>query len=398
MTERTLVPRVGFNATLLSISNDYRAAGIHRYIVGLLAALADQGECALTVFTAEPRAGEVLPAAAAVRSTPPVTRHRWARILWEQCVLPFAARRSRADVVHGAAYAVPALCTVPTVATVHDLSFFRLPATFPARQGAYLRAATRTAVRRAAALIAVSEFTRGELVALLGADPARIYVAPNGLDPACRPLSPDAIAEYRRRAGLPERFILTVGTLQPRKNLGTLLTAYAELARRRREDPPVLVVAGAPGWGDDDPRARVAELGIGAWVRFTGFVPAADLPALYSAATVFALPSRYEGFGLPALEAMACGTPIVVSAAGSLPEVSADAGLAVAPDDVSAWADALAAVLADPTRAATMRERGLARSQAFTWARAARATAAVYRAVAGAQARPARSGSGHGAL
>jgi glycosyltransferase involved in cell wall biosynthesis len=372
--------RVGFSATLFSTTADYRAAGIHGYIRGLLTALAEEPGCQVTAF-GPAAALEALPGAIRRRPVPAYVRRRALRIAWEQLALPWALARTRSDLVHGPAYAVPLLAGPPAVATVHDLSFERLPETFGRGQAAYLRLATRTAVRRAAALIAVSEFTRRELVALLGASAARVHVVPNGVDAAFRPATPAGAAAFRERVGLPERYLLTVGTLQPRKNLGTLLEAYA-LLRRAGAQPPDLVVAGAPGWGEEDPRRQAAELGLAAQVHFTGFVPAAELPALYGAAALFACPSRYEGFGLPVLEAMACGTPVVVADAGALPEVAGEAGLAVGPDDVAGWAAALGAVLADPARAGAMAEQGLARAAGFSWPRAARETLAVYREVA----------------
>lgn len=376
-------PRVGFNAALFSPTRDYRAAGIHRYIVGLLTAQAQDGGVCQTVFApgAEGRDAlrGVIPAAD-VRAAPAAVRRPFPRIVWEQTALPLALARAGADLYHGAAYAMPMLAGVPAIVTVHDLAFFRVPETFPRAQGFYLRAATRWSARRAAALVAVSAHTRRELIDVLGADPGRVHVVPNGADDTFRPLPPDDVQAWRRRAGLPERFFLTVGTLQPRKNIGTLLAAHARL---RADDPttPDLVVAGAPGWGDDDPVRRVADLGLAGHVHFPGYLPPEDLPRLYNAATVFACPSRYEGFGLPVLEAMACGTPVVVSDASSLPEVAGAAGVLVGPDDTAGWAAALSALAADPDRRAALSAAGLARAARFTWRRAARETTAVYRHV-----------------
>jgi glycosyltransferase involved in cell wall biosynthesis len=372
--------RIGFNAALFSPTRDYRAAGVHRYIAALLDAAGQIDDLCFTVLVpraAHAEASQRWPAHD-VRAAPAQVAHPTGRVLWEQLVLPAALRRARVDVYHGPAYALPLAPTVPAVVTVHDLSFLRLPETFPRAQGAYLRVATRRAVRRAEAVVAVSEFTRRELVDLVGADPARVYCVPNGCDPACRPLPAADVEAWRAAAGLPARFILTVGTLQPRKNLGTLLDAYARL-RGRLADAPDLVIAGAPGWGDEDLGRRAQALGIGARVRFTGYVPGESLPLLYNAATLFALPSRYEGFGLPVVEAMASGTPVIVAAAGSLPEVAGGAGVVVDPLDAEAWASALAALLADAGRRAALGEAGLARAARFTWDRAVRETAQVYR-------------------
>lgn len=380
-----LALRVGFNAALVSFTNDYRAAGIHRYIVALLTALAGHEELAVTAFSADPAARVVLPPPLRVRSAPPWSRHPLGRIAWEQMALPWLLRPSQFDLMHGPAYAMPRFCRVPAVVTVHDLAPFRLPETLPRLQGAYLRAATRQAVRHAAALVTVSAFTARELVSLLGADPARVSIVQNGRDPACRPLPAEDVAAYRARAGLPPRFILTVGTLQPRKNLGRLLEAYAELRRRDPSAPP-LVIAGSNGWGRESLPARTAALGIAGHVRLLGFVDAADLPLLYNAATVFAYPSRYEGFGLPVLEAMACGTPTVVASGSSLTEVAPHAP-SVGPDDVAGWADILQALLSDPSKRALLVNQGLQRAAEFTWKRAADETAAVYREAAQAGVR-----------
>jgi glycosyltransferase involved in cell wall biosynthesis len=309
-----------------------------------------------------------------------------ARIAWEQFALPLALRRAGVTVSHGAAYAMPRFAPVPSVVTVHDLSFFRVPSAFPAAQGAYLRRTLRHSVRHAAAMIAVSEFTRRELMSMLGADPARIHVVPNGLDDHFKPAPPAACTLFRAQAGLPERYILSVGTIQPRKNLGLLLEAYAAL-RQRLPDAPDLVVAGAPGWGDSALAERAGALGIASHVHLPGFVSADDLPLLYAAATVFALPSRYEGFGLPVLEAMACGIPTVVASGSSLTEVAGDAALVAGPDDVASWVDALYTLLHDPARAARLAAAGQRQAARFTWRDAARGTSDVYHAVLARAAR-----------
>lgn len=382
--------RVGFNAALYSPTQDYRAAGLHRYIGALLGALDALEDLELTVFA--PAAA--LPQLAAslrraeLRAAPDRVGRPLPRILWEQARLPLAAARAGLGLLHGPAHALPLLAPAPMVVTVHDLSFFRLPGSFPRSQGAYLRAATRLALRRARAVIAVSAFTARELVELLSVDPARIRVVHNGCDPDCRPLPPDEVRHWRRARGLPERFILSLATLQPRKNLGLLLEAYARLLA---VDPaaPDLVLAGGHGWGEDDLPARAKALGLGNRVRLTGFVAQADLPWLYNAATLFAYPSHYEGFGLPVVEAMACGAPVVVAATSSLPEVVGGAGLALPADDPGRWAAEMAALLADEGRRAAMRRAGLVQAARFSWERAARETLEVYNRAAGGRV-PAR--------
>lgn len=385
MPESSAPPRIGFNALLMSASGDFRAAGLHRYTHAMLQALADEPSVAVSAYTADPAARGALPAAIGVDPAPAFARGRAGRIAWEQFGLPVALLRSGARLYHGAAYAMPALCPVPAVVTIHDLSFIRMPEAFPRLQANYLKLATRLSARRAAALVAVSEFTAREVVRLLGVPAERVHVVPNGCDPRCRPLPTDVVAAYRARSGLPERFVLAVGTLQPRKNLDMLLRAYATL--RRDWDaaadgaPPALVVAGGQGWGGLDVEAHAAALGIADDLYLPGFVPEDDLPALYNAALCLAFPSRYEGFGLPAVEAMACGTPVVVSDASSLPEVVGEVGLRVPPDDVAGWAAALRHLATDEPARRALAERVPARAATFTWRRAANQTVGVWRSV-----------------
>ena len=200
-----------------------------------------------------------------------------------------------------------------------------------------------------------------------------------GVDPGFCPILPVARAALRQKYALPERFILSVGTIEPRKNLTALLDAYHTL---RQSDPDLgLVIAGRRGWRSAGFFERLQALGLEATVRLLGPVPDADLPALYSAAEVFAYPSLYEGFGLPPLEAMACGTPVVVSNTSSLPEVVGKAGLLVEPHDIAGLAAAIEAALTDTARQADLCARGLMQARCFTWEAAARATLQVYQDV-----------------
>jgi glycosyltransferase involved in cell wall biosynthesis len=241
---------------------------------------------------------------------------------------------------------------------------------------------TRLSARRAARVIAVSAHTASDVVARLGVPPERVAVVPNAVGEEFRP-EPDArvLAEFRAAKGLPERFVLFVGTLEPRKNVAGLLRAFARVAAAEPEVP--LVIAGGKGWLYDEIFALHKQLGLGDRVRFTGYAAAEELPRLYAAATVFVYPSFYEGFGLPPLEAMACGTPVVASNASSLPEVVGEAGLTVDPRDEGALAAALLLLLRDPDRRAALRAAGLARAAGFSWARTVRETRAVYESAGG---------------
>ncbi len=384
--QETTAPRIVFNAALWATTADYRAAGISRHIAGLLRLLARQGEVSLTVTVADGGAGRQLDRQAQVVNLPDWARRPVGRIVCEQAYLPLLCRSRRAQLLHAPAYAMPLACPVPAVVTIHDLSFLRLPATFGRFQATYLRLATAHAVHHAAALIAVSEFTRRELMDLLGASAERIYVVPNGVDDAFRPAPPSAVAAFRTRQGLPERFILAVGTLQPRKNLVTVIEAYGRL-RAMMADPPALVIAGAPGWGRDEVAQRTRELGLETLVRRLGHCGDHELALLYSGAAVVTVPSLYEGFGLPVVEAMACGTPVIIAATSSLPEVAGDAALRVPATDIDRWAGALQAVLEEPHLSSQLSAAGLDRARDFSWSRAASQTLSVYRQVMGQSAR-----------
>jgi glycosyltransferase involved in cell wall biosynthesis len=253
---------------------------------------------------------------------------------------------------------------------VHDLAIYRHPEWFPQGQWLSVRLAVPRSLRRADAVIAVSGNTAKDVQELFSVPAERTHVVPLGAGPEFRPLAPAAVEAERRRLGLPERFILFFSTIEPRKNLATLLDAWERMGRT-----PPLVVAGGWGWRSDELRARLEAAGEG--LRLYGQVPAQDLPSLYGLAGCLAHPAWYEGFGLTPLEAMACGTPVVCSDSSSLPEVVAGAGMLLPPGDAGAWAEALGSVLEDPGRRRAMREAGLRRAAELTWERAAARTWAV---------------------
>ena len=375
-------PRIGLSAHLLSLAGDYRGAGINRYISGLLTHLPQAApELEIVAFVGEARLrDEPPPDVRLAYPLWPTANRRVTRIAWEQLAQPFALWQHGIDLVHGMAYALPLLRTARGVVTVHDLSFLLYPAVFNRVNRLYVSAITRQTVRRAQAVIADSTNTRDDLVRLLGVSPQKVVAIPLGVDAKYTPATPAQLDAFRQRQGLPDRFILYLGTLEPRKNLPVLVRAYAEL---RRADPaaPTLVLAGGAGWRYAPLFGLVEELGLKDSVLFPGFVPQVDLPLWYAAAEVLAYPSLYEGFGLPPLEAMACGTPVVTSTASSLPEVVGDAGMLVPPDDPAALAHALHHLLTEADLRAEMRARGLARAAQFTWQRTAQMTAEVYQRV-----------------
>ncbi len=302
------------------------------------------------------------------------------RLRWEQWELPRRARAARARLLHLTGFGAPCWRPCPTVLTVHDLIGYLFPANLPPVARFYWARWLPFSIRFAGRIIADSEHTRRDLERLLGVPRERITVIPLAADERFRPISdPVRRADVRDRYDLPASFILYVGTLEPRKGLDTLVNAYASLAA---EFPHALVIAGKKGWYTLPLFRQIEALGLRYRVRFTDYVDDADLPVLYSLADLFVFPSRYEGFGLPPLEAMACGVPVISSNAASLPEVIGDAGVLVPPDNVGALAAAMRQVLVDETLRANLRARGLARAGRFSWDETARQTAKVYEGLA----------------
>jgi len=267
----------------------------------------------------------------------------------------------------------------PSVLTVHDLIFHLFPQHHKRLNRWYLNAALPRYCRHADAIICVSRHSKGDLVQLWDVDPDKVHVVYEAADPRFRPVPPAQVAAVRARYGLPERYLLTVGTIEPRKNLGRLLDALAQL-RATGEDVR-LVVVGSMGWLYQDFLDKLARFEPRHAVVQPGFVPDADLPAVYSGATMTVMASLYEGFGLPVLESMACGTPVVSSRAASLPELGGGAARYFDPENVDQMAAVIGAVWRDPDRRQDMRTRGLAQAARFSWARAAEETMRVYDAV-----------------
>jgi glycosyltransferase involved in cell wall biosynthesis len=303
------------------------------------------------------------------------------RLIWSLWHAPRDLRRRPVDVFHGVTgFELPGRGPWALVTTVHDLVPLRLPALVPARHRWAVRCLLGGALRRARRVIAVSEATRGELLARYRLPPTCVVVVPEAAAPHFAPPSPSALAATRARYSLDRPYVLFVGFLEPKKNLGVLLEAVARLRRTGAWGVTELVVVGVPGWGPD-PARRAHALGLDGAVRFVGSVPDADLPALYGGALAFAFPSLWEGFGLPALEAMAAGAPVVASNRGALPEVTAGAALLVDPAP-GPLAEALERLLAEPALRERLRLAGLARAAEFSWERTARETLVVYRAAA----------------
>ncbi|MBI5303378.1 MAG: glycosyltransferase family 4 protein [Chloroflexi bacterium] len=375
--------QIGLNAHLLNLSGNYRSAGINWYIYHLLRNLPRTDDLAYTVFLSEPRARETWDRLSLVRSRLP-THQPVARIFWEQFIQPFELRRARVDLLHALAFAGPHGIAIPWVVTVYDLSFIRYPQSFNTANRLYLTWAVRDAVRRANRVIAISESTKRDLVNLFGIAASQVSVVYCGTDPLFSP-TPNSL---HPSPTMPEKMILYVGTLEPRKNVARLIRAFAR-AKRAAHLPHKLALIGARGWKHTDVNAAIEAENVRDDVILPGYVPTDDLPNWYRAAELFVYPSRYEGFGMPPLEAMACGTPVVTTNASSLPEVVGDAALQVSPDDDDALADAITRALTDRALREQMRARGLARAAQFSWTRAGNETAAIYRALLAEGARDA---------
>lgn len=371
---------IGLNAHLLSLAATYRNAGINRYIYNLLLNLPlVDGDNRYTVFLGERR----FPAHPhlTIRTSRLSTMRPPVRIFWEQVLQPLALKMEKIDLLHSLAFVIPLTSTCPAVVTVYDLSFLLYPDRFKPFRRLYLSLFTRLSVRRAKGIIAISENTRRDVMRLLQVPAHKIEIAYPGVDESYHPLPPEEIESFRQRRGLPRRVILFVGTLEPRKNIGHLLEVYKRLIRQtpEAENQPKLVIVGAKGWFYEEIFARVETLNLKDQVILPGYVPHEELPLWYNVADVFVYPSLYEGFGLPPLEAMACGTPAIVADTSSLPEVVGQAGLIVPPQDVDVWVEAIREVLDDEALRQTMRQQGLSQAARFSWTRMAQQTVRAYR-------------------
>ncbi len=384
-------PRVGLDAHLLSLDASYRGAGVSHYIYNLLSYLPQvAGDLRYLVFSGDGRAHF---AGWDTRGSLWPTRRPPARILWEQFVQPWSAWREKLNLLHAPVYVGPLAAPCPVVVTVHDLSFYLYPHLLRPLNRTYLQQMTRLSVARAAGIIAVSESTRADLMHVLGLGGEKVKVIPNGVGEEMRPMGDTAagataLAAWRRRRGLPERMILFLGTIEPRKNIVVLLEAYAALRRGttcRARTTHRLVIAGGKGWYYEQIYAAVERLGLRDEVIFPGFVPQEELPFWYNAADLFVYPSLYEGFGLPPLEAMACGTPTIVSNSASLTEVVGDGAVVVDAHDVDGLAEAIAGILDDPAHRRALHERGMARARRYSWKASALQTAGFYRQLLGAE-------------
>ena len=308
-------------------------------------------------------------------------RPRGLRLLGPHLELPLRMRRDGTRLVHGPANALPLLPVgLPGVVTIHDLAIYDHPEWFPSGQWFATRVVVPQSARHARMIICPSESTKRATVRLFGIEPERCRVIPHGVETEfALPASVAVKADVKARYGLPDRYLLQLGTVQPRKNYVTSLRALARIPPQQRMP---LIVAGAFGWKYDAVVDAVRELDLRQWVRFVGYAVMPDLPALYQMAQAVLFPSLDEGFGLPLLEAFAAGTPVVASNAGAIPEVAGDAALLSAPEDVEALAVNLLRLLTDRSLRDRQVAAGRARAALYTWSASAAAHRDVYESVA----------------
>ena len=308
------------------------------------------------------------------------------RIGWMQMRAAAALATVRPDVAHFTNGMIPFGSPVPTVVTVHDMSLRLYPRCHPVRRLLLNRPLMHFAIRQASAIVTVSHSARRDLLSLHGVPPDRVRVVHEAASPVFRPIADRAMLEsIRARYSLPERFVLYVGTIEPRKNLVRLMTAFTNA--RRAGMPHQLVCVGPYGWASRDLSGHIERLGLGDAVHFTGYIPFEHLPAIYNLGEFFVFPSLYEGFGLPVVEAMACGIAVLTSNTSSLGEVAADAAATVDPTDTDAIADAMLRLSGDPDLRRELSTRGLRRARTFSWTQTARDMLAVYHQAAGVATR-----------
>jgi glycosyltransferase involved in cell wall biosynthesis len=382
--------RVAINAQLVSFGASYRNAGISRYTYQLLDGLSRiESDIEFTAFIngAERKdaAGSAVGQADRIRliADRANTSGPLRRIAWEQLTLPGQLKRLDADVFHAPANALPRFVPCASVLTVHDLAFMRYPEFFRPTRRNYQRVLTRRSATAATLIVAVSEHTKRDLLAYFHIDPGKIRVVYNSIAPDFQPVAPEAIARFRAEKRLPERYLLFLGTLEPRKNIATLVTAYARLRSQMGADTPPLILAGDKGWYYEPLFRMVRELGVERDVTFVGYVSREEQPLWYAGAAVFVYPSLYEGFGMPIVEALGCGTPTITSNTSSMPEAAGTLATLVAPQDAEALAMTMYHMLYDDALRARTQAEGPPWARRFSLERMARQYVAVYTEAAG---------------
>ncbi len=370
---------IDINAVLLGRS---RESGVERCIRGLLEALAIHGRLRYRVYNAP---GSDLTHLAGERFSIETirfpVRSRFLRIVWEQTLLPLTLRRRSPALLHAPGYIAPLAASSPVVLTVYDLVALRFPQWAARANAWHYRCLMPSAIRRAAAVVTPSATVRDDVVQRFRLPESMVHVIAPAVAPLFFDPPPDThTAAVRRRYGLPPRFMLYVGNIEPKKNTEGLLNAYARLCRVERDTPP-LVMVGKLAWKSQGFVQLRRELGLISRVPCLGALPDDDLRVIYRLATLLLMPSWYEGFGLPPLEAMACGTPVIVSTGGALPETVGDAAVCIEPGNQTAWSRAMLELLNDAGRRACMTERGLAHVKRYSASAVAEQHETLYRKV-----------------
>jgi glycosyltransferase involved in cell wall biosynthesis len=369
----------------LVIGMDARAmarqpTGVGRYVRNLARALSRLEEAPeLRLYLPEQGAAAAIgEAREEVLRTPAALRGLDNMFTWTHARLPLHLARRPVDLLHGTFYTLPALCPCPAVVTIHDITFDLRPDWFTPRARLALSGFAASSARKARHVLTVSECSRRDILQRYGLPPDRVTAIPLAPDPDLeRVEDPGRVAAARMAHDLPPRYLLHVGAITPRRNIPRLLEAFA----RAREEGSDLALALAGPVEEPAPALEpiLRRLGIERWVRRLGYVPPGDLPPLYSGALAVVYPSLYEGFGLPVVEAMACGTPVMAARTSCFPEVAGDAALLVDPEDVEAMAAGLRALVKDPVLRERLARAGRERAARFSWQATARGTLDVYR-------------------
>jgi glycosyltransferase involved in cell wall biosynthesis len=373
--------RVGFDGTSLTL----RRSGIGRYTLELAHALMEhEPSIELRLMSHKGLTADL--ASDPVSSLPRIGRPAFpAKLPWMQTILPLAVGRGDVDLCHFTNYHAALAMRVPFVVNIHDMSLITMPDRHPTKRVVSMRPLLRGVARRAAAVLTLTESARHDAIEHLGLAYSKVHVVPAAAAPGFGRIE-DAhrLAAVASRLGVRPGFLLFVGTIEPRKNIPRLLEAFARLRAQGLDEQ--LVICGGKGWKSPEIAPTVERLNLADSVVFTGFVPDSDIVALLNLCGAFVYPSLYEGYGLPIIEALACGAPTVTSNRGATAEVAGDAALLVEPEDVGSLTSALSMALFDEPTRARLREAGLRRASLFTWERAAHETAAIYRSVVEAAA------------
>lgn len=391
LSDRGASKRIGIDVTAAIT----QGGGIGRFTRELVKALVEaDAKSSYCLFSAKSPpvlpVSNPLPQAANVEYRPAPLNERWLYRFWYRLRLPLNVQwvTGPIDLFHSPDFVLPPVAgNIPTLLTVHDLSFVHYPETFPKPLVDYLSKVVPWSISRATHVLADSISTKRDLTEVWRIRDEKITVMYGGVNSSFRPINDrDRLLKMRAKYGIgAEPYVLSVGTLQPRKNYQMLVKAFRAVAEKNRHN---LIIAGGKGWLYDDMLAEVARQGLADRVRFIGFVDDEDMPDLYSDASLFVFPSLYEGFGLPLLEAMACGTPVLTSDASSLPEVvesNADAAIQLSPHDQESWTEAINMLLADPDKCRQLVSAGKQQVRRFSWDRAAAQMLGIYDRLLGTQ-------------